>query len=226
MTQPSPDRELSPGEIQYTSGGAIEEILNGVTHAIGAGMAIAGLAVLLVLTGNNPDPWKYVSFSVYGVSQILLYLSSALLHSFASFPRIRERLSRIDHASIYLLIAGTYTPPALTILRGPWGWTVLGVVWGLAIVGIVMKLFVMKKLPLIVDLLYIPLGWMVLIVIRPLSRVAPPGFLTLMLSAGFAYSFGFVFYAWRKLRYSHVVWHLFVLAGSTLFFLAFAIYLV
>jgi hemolysin III len=114
------EHELRPSEIQYESGGAIEETFNSITHAIGAGLAIAGLTALMMLTEMNPSPWKYASFLVYGVSQILLYLSSALVHSFASLPRIRYYLRIVDQSFVYLLIAGTYTPVTLLVMRGPW----------------------------------------------------------------------------------------------------------
>ncbi|KGE73326.1 hypothetical protein DC28_04130 [Spirochaeta lutea] len=202
----------------------MEEIFNSLTHAIGAGLSIAGLVVLLIVTGENPDPWKYVSFSIYGTTQIILYLSSALLHGFADFPRIRQRLERLDHGAIYLLIAGTYTPLSLVILRGAAGWWLFGVVWAIAIIGLCMKLFVMKKLPLIVDALYLPMGWLIVFVLGPFLRQSPPGFILWAVIGGLSYSLGFIFYAWRSLRFAHVIWHLFVLAGSVSFYLGYAMY--
>ncbi len=218
--------ELPPSKIAYASGGAVEEILNSLTHAIGAGMSIAGLVVLLVLTSYNPDPWKYVSFSVYGATQIMLYLSSALLHGFAAYPRIRDRLERFDHGSIYLLIAGTYTPLTLVILRGPWGWSLFAVVWALAIIGFVSKVFIMKKLHIAIDTLYLPMGWLILIVVRPFLQLAPAGFILWAVIGGLSYSVGFIFYAWHRLKYSHVIWHFWVLAGSIAFYLGYALFVV
>ncbi len=218
--------ELSPGEIRYESGGAVEEILSSISHAMGAGLAVAAMIILLILTGAEPSPWKYVSFTVYGVSQIILYLSSAFLHGFAPFPRIRSRLGRIDHASIYLLIAGTYTPVALTVLRGPWGWTIFGIIWTLALTGMVSKLWIMKKLPIAFDFLYLPMGWLIVIALKPLSGLVSGGFFLWALIGGLSYSIGFIFYAWKKLPFAHLIWHFFVLAGSIAFFIAFALYLV
>ncbi|AHC15355.1 PAQR family membrane homeostasis protein TrhA [Salinispira pacifica] len=217
--------KLCPDEIKHDGNSAIEEILNSLLHAIGAGMSIAGLVVLLLLSANNPSPWKYTAFSVYGSSQIILYLSSALLHASAPFPLLQRHFSRLDHASIYLLIAGTYTPITLVILRTPLGWTLFGIVWGLSIFGFIMKMWVVKKPNIVIDSLYIPLGWMILMAIGPLARTAPPGFLLWAIIGGVTYSLGFIFYAWKKLPYSHVIWHLFVLAGSIAFYLGFAIYI-
>jgi len=218
------DQELSPREIHYPTGKAVEEILNSMTHAIGAGLSIAGLVVLLILTGRDPSPWKYVSFSIYGATQIMLYLASALLHGFAPYPKARKHFERLDHGSIYLLIAGTYTPLTLVILRGPWGWAMFGTVWALALVGLAMKMFVMKKLPLIVDALYLPMGWLIIIAIRPFFELSPPGFILWAVIGGLAYSIGFIFYAMKNLPFAHLIWHFWVLAGSISFFMGYALY--
>ena len=225
MSAPSIDHELRPSEIQYESGGAIEEIFNSITHAIGAGLAIAGLTALIMLTNMNPSPWKYASFVVYGVSQILLYLSSALVHSFASLPRIRYYLRIVDQSFVYLLIAGTYTPVTLLILRGPWGWTVFSIIWAFALLGIILKSTVFRSHHIITDLLYIPMGWTAIIAIRPLLQMAPRGFLVWMLVGGLCYTGGVVFYAWRRIPFSHTIWHLFVIGGSVSFFMGFSLYL-
>lgn len=218
--------ELPPSQIKYNSGGAVEEIFNTLTHAIGAGLAIAALIALMMLSYQSGDPWEYVGFAIYGTTQIVLYLSSALLHGFAPFPRIRNRLKPLDHASIFLLIAGTYTPVTLTVLRGPWGWTIFGLIWGLAILGIVLKTWILKAYALRVDLLYIPMGWLILIAAGPLVRSVPLGLLLWALAGGISYSVGVAFYAAHKLPYGHVIWHFFVLGGSACFFVAYSVYLV
>ena len=225
MSEAYEQRELRPSEIAYESGGVIEEIFNSLTHAVGAGLAISGRTALIMLTNQNPDPWKYVSFSVYGASQILLYLSSSLMHSFASLPRIRYYLRIVDQSFIYLLIAGTYTPVTLTVMRGPWGWSIFGVIWGLAVLGILLKTLVFRTPHIITDLLYIPMGWIVLIAARPMMATAPAGLIRWMLVGGAFYTVGVAFYAWRRLPFSHTIWHLFVIGGSVSFFMGFSLYL-
>ncbi len=217
--------ELRPSEIRYESGGAVEEIFNSITHAIGAGLSIAGLTILIMLTNEDPSVWKYVGFTVYGTSQILLYLSSSLMHSFAALPRIRYYLRIVDQCFIYLLIAGTYTPVVLVAMRNVWGWTVFGIVWSLALIGIILKTTVFRTPHIISDLLYIPMGWTLVVAIRPMMRMLPSGLLLWMLIGGLCYTGGVVFYAWRKLPFSHTLWHLCVIGGSVSFFLGFSLFL-
>ncbi|TVR68967.1 MAG: hemolysin III family protein [Spirochaetaceae bacterium] len=225
MIQEKPPRELRPSEIRYESGGAIEEIFNSLTHAIGIGLSIAGLTVLMLLTRGDPSPWKYAGFIVYGVSQILLYTSSALMHSFAALPRIRYYLRIVDQCFIYLLIAGTYTPVILVGMRTVAGWTVFAIVWTLAIAGIILKATIFRTPHIISDLLYLPMGWTLIVAIRPMIRTLPEGLLFWMLLGGLCYTGGVVFYAWRRLPFGHMVWHLAVLAGSVSFFLGFSLHL-
>ncbi len=217
--------QLAPSEINNESGGAIEEIFNSITHAIGVGLSIAGLVALIMLTNQNPDPWKYVAFSVYGASQILLFLSSTLLHSFAALPRIRYYLRIIDTAFIYVLIAGTYTPLALVAMRDAIGWTVFGIIWGLAVVGIVLKSTIIKERHILTDLLYVPMGWLILPFFRPILESTTTGFVVWALIGGICYTVGVGFYAWKKLPFSHTIWHLFVIAGSVSFFMAYSVHL-
>ncbi len=217
-------QEYAPSEIRYSAGGAVEEILNSISHSIGAGMAIAGLVVLILLTAENPDPWKYLGFSVYGATQILLYLSSALLHGFAPYPRVRTYLARLDHAAIYLLIAGTYTPLSLIILRGTQGWLMFAIVWALALFGIIMKVWILKKPTVYIDALYLPMGWLILLFGRAFLQAAPAGFILWAVIGGVSYSLGFIFYAWQRLKFSHLIWHMFVLAGSISFYLGYSIF--
>lgn len=218
--------ELRPSEIQYESGGMVEEVFNSITHAIGAGLSIAGLIVLLTLTGGNPSTGRYIAFTVYGVSQILLYLSSSLMHSFAALPRIRYYLRIIDQCFIYLLIAGTYTPVTMVAMGDRWGWIVFSVVWSVALLGILIKVFVFREHHIISDLLYIPMGWIILVALRPLMAVVPREFMMWMLAGGLSYTLGVVFYAWRRLPFGHTIWHLFVIGGSVSFFMGFSLYLV
>jgi len=218
--------ELSPSQVRYASGGAVEEIFNSLTHAIGAGLAIAGLITLLILTGDDPNPWKYVGFSIFGASQILLFLSSAFTHGFAGMPRIRRKFAILDHAFIYVLIAGTYTPLCLIAMRDNWGWVILGIIWGLAIVGIVLKTAFYDKARLATDLLYVPMGWLIVFFVRPLLQTTSVQLVVWALIGGVCYTVGVIFYAWWKFRFSHVVWHLFVLAASVSFFVGYVLHLV
>ena len=211
----------------HASDHSIEEKLNSITHAIGAGMSIAGLVFLLVLTRmNSGGALLYTAFSIYGAFQIILYLSSAFTHAFTDHPRIHKPLRVVDQAAVYLLIAGTYTPVALVAMQGAWAWTIFGLIWFFAIVGILMKSVFIPGKNVASDLLYIPMGWLIVIAIGPLRSMAPDGFLTWVIIGGSLYTGGIVFYMMKKLPYSHVIWHLFVLAGGVAFYIGFAKYLI
>jgi hemolysin III len=190
-----------------------EEIANAITHGIGVGISIAALVILVVFAARISDTWKIVSFSIYGATMITLFLSSTLYHSFPQ-PYVKRFFRILDHSSIFLLIAGTYTPVTIGTMRGGWGWTLFGIIWGLTIIGICLKIFAMSKLKWISTVVYLLMGWIVLIAVKPLLAVVPRGFIAWILLGGFAYSFGVVFYVSRKMPYHHAIWHLFVLAGS------------
>lgn len=190
-----------------------EEIANSITHGTGVGLSIAALVILVVLAARQSNAWKVVSFSIYGASMITLYLASTLYHAFPQ-PRVKSFFRILDHSSIFLLIAGTYTPVTLGILRGGLGWTMFGVIWALAIAGVNFKIFALGKLRMLSVLIYVLMGWMVLVAIGPLMKATPKAFLWWMLAGGLSYTLGVVFYAWKKLPYHHAVWHLFVLGGS------------
>lgn len=206
---------------------SVEEKLNSITHGIGAGMSIAGLIFLLVLSGIKPGTSiRFLAFTIYGAFQILLYLSSTLTHIFTDRPRVHKPLRIIDQASVYLLIAGTYTPVALLALPSPWSWVIFGLIWAMAVAGILMKTVFLPGKNIASDLLYLPMGWLILIAIKPLQETAPQGFLMWTMLGGALYTGGIVFYLWKKLPFSHVIWHLFVIAGGISFFLGFAKYLI
>lgn len=205
---------------------SIEEKLNSFTHSIGAGLSIAGLIILLQQTAlKGGSSLAYVSYSIYGAFQILLYLSSALTHQFSDMPRINRVFRIIDQAAIYLLIAGTYTPAVLLGLQGVWGWSLFGIIWGLAVLGILSKTILFREKHLISDLLYLPMGWLVIIAIKPMTAVLPMDFLKWIFIGGGSYTVGIIFYISKRIPYSHVIWHLFVLAGGISFFLGFYFYL-
>lgn len=200
----------------YTRG---EEIANGITHGIGAALSIAALVILVVLAALYGTAWHVASFTVYGASLILLFTASTLYHSI-QHPRLRPILRRLDHASIYVLIAGTYTPFALVSLRGPWGWSLFGVVWGIAVLGIIFKVLFINRLEVLSTLAYIGMGWLSLIAYRQMLANIPPDGVTLLIAGGVVYTLGVLFYAVQRLPYNHAVWHLFVLGGSVCHFFA------
>lgn len=203
-----------------------EEKLNALTHNVGAGLSIAGLVFLLYLTGlREGTAIHYVSFSLYGSFQILLYLSSGLTHMFTDKPHIHGVIRVVDQASVYLLIAGTYTPVALIALDGPWGWSIFGVIWGMALLGITVKLLLGRRKHILSDLFYVPMGWTIIVAIKPMMDMAPRGLLFWVAIGGTCYTVGVVFYLLKKIPYSHLLWHLFVLGGSISFYLGFAKFL-
>lgn len=200
----------------YTIG---EEIANAVTHGLGAGLSIAGLVILVVFSAILGDPWRVVSFAIYGGTLITLYLASTLYHGI-QHPGAKRILQTIDHASIYLLIAGTYTPILLISLRGAWGWTLLILVWGLAAIGILYQVLSSNSKGKFGLITYLLMGWLALVAMRELIINVPPVGLGLLVAGGLFYTVGTLFYVWHKLPYNHAIWHLFVLAGSTSHFFA------
>jgi hemolysin III len=201
-----------------------EEIANSVTHGVGTLLAVAGVAVLVTLAAVRGTAWHVVSCSVFGASLVLLYLASTLYHAIPA-PRARRVLQALDHAGILLLIAGTYTPFTLVTLRGPWGWTLFGIVWGLAVLGVALDLLAPRRRVLAVAL-YLLMGWVVVIAMRPLMAGMAAGGIRLLVVGGLAYTLGVVFYAWRRLPYHHALWHGFVLLGSAAHFFAVLFYVI
>lgn len=190
-----------------------EEIANGVTHGLGAILSVVGFILLVFLAAIYGDTWRVVSFSIYGSSLILLYLASTFYHSIQN-SKAKRILRKIDHASIYILIAGTYTPFMLVSMRSPLGWMVLIAVWGMALAGIIWKIFFLGRLEVITTILYLLMGWMGgIIFIRDIGNIPPLG-VGMLVAGGVTYTLGVIFYAWEKLPYNHTIWHLFVLGGS------------
>ncbi len=196
-----------------------EEIAHSITHGVGAALSVAGLVLLVVRAAASGDPWRVVSFAIFGTTLVLLYTASTLYHALTP-KRAKSVFNVLDHAFIYLLIAGTYTPFLLVSLRGAWGWSLFGIVWGLTIAGGVFKVWFTGRFRLLSTLLYVGLGWLCVIAIKPMLANVPPAGLAWLLAGGVAYTGGTVFYLWRRLHYSHAVWHLFVLAGSFCHFVA------
>lgn len=201
-----------------------EEKWNVITHGFGLLLAIAGLVLLVVQSSLYKDAWHIVSYSVYGVSMVVLYTASTFFHS--SKPgNLRKKLNVFDHASIFFLIAGTYTPFTLVTLRGGWGWSIFGVVWGLAIAGIILKLFYTGRFEKISTAIYIILGWLIIIAIKPLIENFTPAGLFWLGLGGISYSVGAGFFLWHKLPYNHAIFHVFVLIGSISHFFAVYFYI-
>lgn len=201
------------------------EKLNAVTHIAGAVLALCGTLALIVLAAVTGDPWKVVSVSIYGMTLVALYSFSALYHSLRG--RAKDILRKLDHHSIYLLIAGSYTPFCLVSLRGPWGWTLLGVVWGLAVVGSLQELRPRRGARILSIVIYVGMGWAALVALIPLQKALGPYGFAWLLAGGLFYTIGIAFYALDyRLAHAHGIWHLFVLAGSAAHYVAILRYVV
>lgn len=190
-----------------------EEIANSISHGIGFLASLVGAPFLIAAAVREGSTWNVVGASIFVASMALLYLSSTLYHAFPH-ERVKRIFWTFDHGAIYLLIAGTYTPFTLGVLRGGWGWTLFGLVWGMAILGITLKAVGRIRHPVLSTVLYLAMAWLIVIAVRPLSQHLPlPGLIWLG-AGGFFYTAGVGFYAAKKVRYSHLVWHFFVLAGT------------
>lgn len=208
----------------YTLG---EEILNSVTHGLGAALAAAGTAILIVFSAWHHNIWAVVSCAVYGATLLILYTSSTLYHSFQS-PRVKALFRIFDHCTIYLLIAGTYTPYTLVTLRQAdpaLGWSLFALVWAAAIVGIVLTAIDLERFKIFSMICYFAMGWVIVFAVRPLIANLAPAGLWLLLAGGLAYTGGITFFA-IKVPYMHSIWHFFVLAGSILHFLSILLYVI
>lgn len=196
-----------------------EEIANSITHGIGAVLGVAGLAILIVLSSQRGDGWALGACIAYGISLVLLYTASTLYHAFP-WPRVKKLFKVFDHAGIYLLIAGTYTPYSLVTLRAHGGWWLFAAVWTLAVVGIAAEAFWVYRPKWISTVVYLGMGWLAVVLFRPLAQQLTPTGFWLLIAGGLAYSLGTVFYVLKRLPYAHAIWHGFVLAGSVLHFLS------
>ena len=199
------------------------ERFNSISHLVGVGLALAGSALLIVLAARLGDPWKIVSFSVYGAMLVALYGFSTLYHSVRG--RAKDVLRKFDHCSIYLLIAGSYTPFALVSLRGAWGWSLLGAVWGLGLLGILQEIWFAKGARVLSLVIYVLMGWLALVAVEPLWYALTPAGFAWLVAGGLFYTGGIIFYATdHKVRHGHGLWHLFVLAGSICHFFTVLLY--
>lgn len=196
-----------------------EEIVNAVTHGIGAALAIVGLVMLIIIAATKGTAWHVVSFTIFGSTTVLLYLASTMYHS-VSGERLKTLFRKFDHMAIYLLIAGTYTPFCLMVLHGYMRWTILGAVWGLALLGVVFKIFYTGKKELLSTLLYLGIGWIAVLAMKPLyTFMSTTGFI-LLIAGGLSYTLGTYFYTHHKIKYNHGIWHILVMAGTTFHYFA------
>jgi hemolysin III len=200
-----------------------EEIANSLTHGFGIVLSIVGLAILVVSASSSGDVCHVVSCAIFGATLVLLYTASTLYHGIQQ-TRVKATMRVLDHSAIFLLIAGTYTPFTLVNLRGPWGWSLFGLIWGLALLGVLFQVTLLRRWVGLSIVLYVGMGWAVIVAMKPLLQTVAPQGLVLLLLGGLSYTGGIVFYLWHRLPYHHAVWHLFVLAGSVFHFFAILFY--
>lgn len=202
-----------------------EEIANSVIHGLGIGLGVAALVILVAYAALAGDGYKMASAIVFGVALVLEYTASTLYHSFPQ-PRVKHIFKILDHAGIYVLIAGSYTPFCLVTLRGPVGWWLFGIVWGLAVIGIATEAFWAYRPRWLSAAVYLGMGWLVVVAIRPVTENLDPAGVWLLVAGGLAYTVGTIFYVLKKVPYMHAVWHVWVLAGSVCHFLAILLFVI
>lgn len=200
-----------------------EEIASSITHGVGILLSFIALITMIIYADRYGCVWHIIGATVFGCGLIIQYTSSTLYHSFQEV-KLKAIFRTLDHISIFVLIAATYTPLTLVNLRGPWGWSIFGVVWGLALFGIIVECTSLRRFRLASVLLYIGMGWIAIVAIKPMLAMVQTEGLMLLLAGGLFYTVGCLFYAWRRLPYNHAIWHLFVLAGSAFHFFAIMFY--
>jgi hemolysin III len=197
----------------------LEEKINIFSHSIGLVLSIIALTLLVTRASLHGDAWHVVSFSIFGASLIILYSASTIYHS-SKNPETRSRLRIVDHAAIYVLIAGTYTPFTLVTLNGSTGWVIFGISWGMALTGITLKLFFTGRYGLLSTAMYVFMGWLIIFAIKPLIDNLPVDGIYWLVAGGLAYTLGAILYAIKKIQYNHAIFHVFVLLGSFCHFMA------
>lgn len=202
-----------------------EECLHAVTHGIGAVLSLIALVLLIVFSAQSGDAWKIVSVTIFGVTMLLMYLSSTIVHSLPE-GKGKDLFLIFDHSSIYLFIAGTYTPLLFVHLKGTIGWVLFGIVWSIAVTGIIFKLFFVKRFIVLSTLFYIIMGWLIVFAWKPLKAVMHSHGIVLLVIGGLIYTIGAFFYMYKKIPYHHVIWHIFVLLGSVFHFFAIFYYVI
>jgi hemolysin III len=201
---------------RYTRG---EEVAASLTHGVGTALSLIGLVVVVAAAVRKGEARHVASTAIYGSTLVLLYLASTLYHA-VQHPGAKRVLKILDHMGVYLLIAGTYTPFTLVTLRGPWGWSIFGVIWGLALLGVSLEAIWVHRPKWVSALVYVAMGWIIVVAMRPLMAHLPVPGLRLLFAGGVAYTFGTIFYVWKSVRYMHAIWHAWVIAGSVCHFFA------
>ncbi len=196
-----------------------EERYNITSHALGLVLSLAALPLLVVRASLYGNVWHVVSFSIFGASLVILYAASTLYHS-ARTIRLRKRLNILDHATIYVLIAGTYTPFTIVTLNGTIGWVIFGISWGLALAGVILKLFFTGKYNLLSTIMYVLMGWVIIFAIKPLVNNLPAEGLIWLFAGGFSYTIGAILYSIKRIKFNHAIFHIFVLIGSFCHFMS------
>lgn len=195
-----------------------EELINTITHGFGALLSILGLIWLIIYAATYGNTLHIVSFTVFGITMFLMYISSTLLHAFPEGSKVKDLFQIFDHSSIYFFIAGTYTPFLFLAVKGSLGWTLFAIVWGMAIGGTIFKSFFVKKYVTISTIHYILMGWLIVFAWKPLTQSINPIGLSYLVLGGVVYTIGAIFYLWRGFKYNHALWHIFVIIGSVLHF--------
>lgn len=203
----------------------VEELGNATTHAMGAILSLVAIVLFVVFARHQDDSFKLISSLIFGTTLFLMYSSSTIYH-YLSEPKLKQWFRIVDHACIYLLIAGSYTPFMLVTIRGPWGWTLLTIIWSLAVLGVIFKLFFVNHFSGLSTAIYLFMGWLAVVAIKPICQNLSHEGLMFVVAGGLCYTIGVVFYLWKRLKFSHTLWHLFVLAGSICHFLAVLLYVV
>jgi hemolysin III len=201
-----------------------EEMANSITHGIGAILSIVALVLLIIFASVFGDVWHIVSFTIFGSTMFFLYLSSTLVHALRE-GKAKDIFQIVDHSAIYFFIAGTYTPYLFLIVKGWQGWTIFGIVWGIAILGTIFKCFFVKKYLYTSTILYLLMGWSIVLIWKPIIMNLNPIGIVLLGVGGIFYTFGSIFYMWRGFKFHHAIWHVFVMAGSACHFFGILLYL-
>lgn len=202
-----------------------EELFHAITHGVGVILSIAGLVLLIVYASFSGNPWKIVSVSIFGTTMLLMYLTSTIVHSLPN-GKWKDLFQVFDHSSIYLFIAGTYTPFLLVHLRGTIGWIFFGMIWGIAFLGVIFKVFFTKRFLVLSTLFYILMGWLIVFLWNPLTTTMHNQGIKLLVIGGLIYTIGTIFYMCRKIPYHHAIWHIFVLLGTICHFFAVFYYVI